>query len=196
MNVFPWNRLAMPLLAIALVSGCATSGGGSGVGRGAGMSGEEVEMFDSAMVFINKEQYSQGIEQLEVLTGKTRKSAIPFINLAIAYSKQGELEKARENLEIALEIEPDNPVANNEYGLVLRKTGHFVEARKTYEKVLTKYPEFALANKNLGVLCDVYLRDYRCALEAYRAYSAAVPEDEDAEMWVSDLEWRVKQQGG
>jgi len=180
------------LAATLLISGCAAISGGGGSGQGV-MSSDEVENFNAAMSLINNDNYSDGIALLNDTFSDSRKSAVPFINLAIAHRKQGELDDAEKNLLIALDIEPENPVANNEYGLLLRRKGQFAEARKTYEDLLKKYPDFALANKNLGVLCDIYLRDYPCALEAYQAYSALTPEDEDVEMWITDLEWRTKQ---
>ena len=190
------NVAGAVLFGALLVSGCATSPGGDDRHRGAGLSADDVTLFQSAMMKIQQDDYGQGIALLNELTGRSRQSAVPFINLALAYKKQGEEEKAEENLLEALEIEPRNPVANNEYAILLRESGRFDESRALYEKLLGWYPDFALANKNLGVLCDIYLRDYPCALEAYRAYSVLLPNDEDAQMWVSDLEWRVKQQGG
>ena len=190
------NAFVAVLIATFLLAGCATSpGGGSRQGE-ADISEDDVALFQSAMMKIEKEDYQQGIALLNELTGRSRQSAVPFINLAMAYKKQGDNDKAEENLLLALEIESKNPVANNEYAILLRESGRFDESRALYEKVITWYPNFAMANRNLGVLCDIYLRDYSCALEAYRAYSALLPDDEDARMWVSDLEWRVKQQGG
>lgn len=190
---FSMNRAGLLLLVLAILqmSGCAVIGGAGG--SGGALSSDEVEHFNAAMDLINEENYPDAIALLNDTFSGSRKSAVPFINLAIAYRKQGELEKAEENLEIALDIEPDNPVANNEYGLLLRRMGRFEEARNTYESLLKQYPDFALANRNLGVLCDIYLRDYPCALEAYQAYSALVPDNEDVKVWITDLEWRTKQ---
>lgn len=188
--------LGAVLIATLLLSGCASSPGGDARQGGAKISEDDVALFQSAMMKIEQEDYQQGIALLNELAGRSRESAVPFINLAMAYKKQGDSQKAEENLLTALEIEPKNPVANNEYAILLRESGRFDESRALYEKVITWYPSFALANRNLGVLCDIYLRDYSCALEAYRAYSALLPDDEDARMWVSYLEWRVKQQGG
>lgn len=187
----PW--LLLMLLAVLQVSGCAVTGGAGGSRQGAAMSSDEVKNFNAAMTLIGDENYPEGIALLNGTFSESRKSPVPFINLAIAYRKQDELEKAEENLKVALEIEPDNPVANNEYGLLLRRMGRFKEARNTYESLLKQYPDFALANRNLGVLCDIYLRDYPCALEAYQAYSALVPDNEDVKVWITDLEWRTKE---
>ena len=67
------------------------------------------------------------------------------------------------------------------------------EAREIYEQTLKRYPTFLPARKNLGILCDIYLRDLKCALTQYRTYSAAVPNDETVKIWIADLEKRQAQ---
>ncbi|MDX1804472.1 MAG: tetratricopeptide repeat protein [Alcanivorax sp.] len=184
----------MLLAAGMMMAGCATTAGQSASsGQNAvPMSDKELALFNQAMAKIAAQKYQAGIDLLDQLVSSNRKSAVPFINMALANEKLDKLEAAEKNLKTALDVEPDNPVANNEYGLLLRKQGKFDQARSVYEKILKKYPNFALANKNLGILCDIYLRDYQCALKAYQAYSAAVPDDEKAKMWVTDMQYRTK----
>ncbi|WP_111656477.1 tetratricopeptide repeat protein [Isoalcanivorax indicus] len=176
-------------LCLLGISGCAALSPG---GRSGSLSDRDVETFQRAMALLQAEDYHAGIALLTGITDNTRASAIPFINLAMAYSRIDELDKAEESLKVALEIEPRNPVAHNEYGLLLRRQGRFEEARQVYQNILQRYPDFALARKNLGVLCDIYLRDYECALKAYQAYSAVAPDDEEVRIWIADLEWRVE----
>lgn len=185
-------RALVGLVMALVISGCATTSGKQQSASNIVLNEEQNALFNAAMLKMEQEKYQAGIDQLEELVAQNKASAVPYINMAIAYKKLDEPEKAKEKLERALEIEPNNPVANNEYALLLRKKGQFVEARQTYEKILTKYPEFALANKNLGVLCDIYMKDYQCALDAYEAYSAVTPDDEDVQIWISDLEMRTQ----
>jgi tetratricopeptide (TPR) repeat protein len=115
----------------------------------------------------------------------------PYINIARAYGAMGRPEAAERHLKTALDLFPDHPAASNEYGLLLRKSGRFAEARETYEKTLASFPEYLPARRNIGILCDLYLKDWACALEQYEIYSEARPDDEQVKVWIADLQLRA-----
>ena len=147
--------------------------------------------FNQAVIQLNQENYPEAIRLLKAVSGKTSKFSAPYINLGIAYARTNELEKAEENFKKALEISQQHPVAQNELGLVYRKTGRYVEARQLYEALLAMYPDFLPARKNLGVLCDIYIQDLNCALEQYEEYLKGIPNDEKVKIWVADVKSRM-----
>ena len=147
--------------------------------------------FNQAVALLNEEKYSDAIRLLKAVSGKTSKFSAPYINLGIAYAHTDELEKAEENFKKALEISKLHPVAHNELGLIYRKTGRYAEARQLYETLLTMYPDFLPARKNLGVLCDIYIQDLNCALEQYEEYLKGIPDDEKVKIWVADVRSRM-----
>lgn len=149
--------------------------------------------FERALRELQAGEYAAGAARLTALTRnpQAQASTAPYINLGIAYRKLGQLERAEESLNKARALNPEHPVANNEYGMLLRRLGRFQEARSAYEGVLAAYPEFLPARKNLGILCDLYLGDLACALEHYRIYHAALPGDEGVALWIADLQARV-----
>lgn len=146
--------------------------------------------FKTAMKYLKAENYEKGTELLTQLTQRAPSYTAPYINLAMAYEKMGKLAEAEKSIKKALELEPGHPIANTQYALLCRKAGRFAEAREVYERTLKRYPAFLPARKNLGILCDIYLRDLECALAQYRAYSAAKPDDETVHIWIADLEKR------
>jgi Flp pilus assembly protein TadD len=149
--------------------------------------------FESALRLLQQEEYQRGIARLLEVTEAAPQLTTAHIDLGIAYGRVDDFESAEKSLERALELSPRHPVAHNELGIVYRKTGRFEKARDSYQKALAVHPDFHFARRNLAILCDVYLRDARCALEHYELYTRAVPEDEAAVMWVADLRNRVGQ---
>lgn len=148
--------------------------------------------FERANELITGQHYDRAIELLEKVVAQSPGVTAPYVNLAIAYQHIDKLEQAEQSLKTALELMPGHPVASNEYGLLLRKSGRFVEARAIYEQALADFPDYHPARRNLGILCDIYLNDQGCALEHYERYSAAKPMDEQVKIWIADLRIRIK----
>lgn len=148
--------------------------------------------FEHAIAMMEDKDYENAAGLLGKVIGQSPGVTAPYIDIALAYEHTGQLEKAEQNLKTALSLVPDHPVASNEYGLLLRRTGRFDEARAVYEKTLTAFPEYLPAHRNLGILCDLYLNDPKCALEQYEIYSRAKPEDKQVKLWIADLRLRMK----
>lgn len=149
--------------------------------------------YDVALIYLEQGRLDEGIAILERVAAATPALSGPRIDLGIAYHRSNDLAAAESNLLLAIEANPDQPVAHNELGIIYRKTGRFDEARRSYEKALAIYPGFHYARRNLAVLCDLYLADLECALENYEAYMTTVPSDDEASIWISDLRLRLDQ---
>ena len=149
--------------------------------------------YDAALDFLGRGQLEQGIQLLEAAVQAAPNLSAPRIDLGIAQHRAGNLDAAESNLLLALELNPDHPIAHNELGIVYRKTGRFAASRKSYEAALAIYPGYHYARRNLAILCDLYLADLACALENYEAYMATVPSDDEASMWIADIRNRIGQ---
>jgi len=156
-----------------------------------GVDDEVNSKFEQAVDLIREEQYKEAIVLLEEVTQKTSKHSAPYVNLGIAYLKLGKAEESEKNLQMALKINPDHPVTNNELGMVYRKTGRFNEAKKVYEHVIKKYPYFLPARKNIGILCDLFMKDLNCAIKHYDAYLKIKKDDKNVKLWLKDLQRRA-----
>ena len=149
--------------------------------------------YEIALSYLQQGRHDEGILLLEQVADAAPELSAPRIDLGVAQHRAGNLEAAESHLLLALESNPEQPVAHNELGIIYRKTGRFDEARKSYESALAVYPGFHFARRNLAILCDLYLADLDCALQNYEAYMKTVPSDEEASMWIADIRYRLDQ---
>ena len=101
-----------------------------------------------AFNFINTGKIDKAIDLFENLTEKYPKTARGFHLKAFAYSKNANLEKALESIEIAKGISPDNLDINLDYANILSAIGKKKEALETLKSVENKYKENAKNFKN------------------------------------------------
>ena len=197
-------RTACALFAAAAVSSCATTAPvtktanieiqedvGFTITEEARIGAEVRGDYDEAMLLVSQGRHADAIAILEQVAQSAPALSAPRIDLGIAYHRVGDLDNARSNLELALESNPDHPIAHNELGIVYRKQGRFDDARRSYEAALAIYPGFHYARRNLAILCDLYFGDLECALENYEAYMETVRSDDEAAMWIADIRGRL-----
>lgn len=140
---------------------------------------------------IQKKDYKQAISVLTSVIDREQRLPAPFINMAIAQNKLGDTKSAESNLIKALQLDLSHPVANNELGLLYRKSGKFKAARIAYENAIKEYPAYLPVKRNLGVLCDLYMHDFECALEQFEDYLAYKPDDKTVAIWLADVKRRL-----
>ena len=201
------------VMALALFSGCASSAKvtqlpvsdqGPSVARledgrqgfvireNPGMDAESRREFERAVAMMNDGKNDKAIELLTKVIERSPGATAPYIDIAVAYMRTGKFdERVEQHLKTALGLVPDHPVASNEYGLLLRKTGRFKEAREIYEKALASFPDYLPIHKNLGILCDLYLNDPECALKQLEIYSERMPADAQVKIWIAEVRTRL-----
>jgi tetratricopeptide (TPR) repeat protein len=150
--------------------------------------------FKNAIVLMQQDNNAQAVTVLKSVIEREKRLPAPFVNIAIAYNKLGNTKAAEDNLIKALKLDIGHPVANNELGLLYRKTGRFNAARTAYQNAIKQHPDYLAAKRNLGVLCDIYIHDFECALEQFEDYLDLKPDDKTVATWVADVKRRLGKQ--
>ena len=180
--------------ALAAISACTgQSGKTTAIKKGevVTVAGEVQRNFDQALQLLQAEQYDTAIEMLNKVIEQEKRLTAPYINLAKAYRHKGDDKVAEKYLLKALELDQSQPVAANELGIIYRKQGRFADAKNVYTNALSENPGYLPVIRNLGILCDLYLRDSQCALEQFEKYQEQVPDDKTIEIWIADLKARM-----
>jgi len=188
---------------LPLFSGCAAAqkgpsvarleGGGQGfvIRENPNMDARTRDEFKRAVALMNDGNNDAAIALLTGVINRSPGVTAPYIDIAVAYLRTGKPEPAEQHLKTALELVPGHPVASNEYGLLLRRSGRFKEAREIYEKAIDGFPDYLPVRRNLGILCDLYLNDPASALKQFEIYSEGMPDDAQVKIWVSELRMRL-----
>lgn len=193
MNMRQYMVQVIVVCLLTLINGCATQPGTSSVkkNQGIAVSSDIQKEFDQALQLLQQEQYDDAITLLNTIVEREKRLTAPYINLAMAYRQKGDDKQAEENLLKAIAIDNTQPIANNELGIIYRKQGRFADAKKVYVTALSEYPDYLPVIKNLGILCDIYMRDPQCALEQFEKYQQQVPDDKTIKIWIADLKARI-----
>jgi tetratricopeptide (TPR) repeat protein len=104
-----------------------------------------------------------------VVEKEPEKDSIAYTNLGSAYQKKGELDKAIENYDKAISLNPKDYLAYNNRGAILGKVGQFDEAIESYNKAILSNPGDYKAYFNRGLTYDQMGRIYDSIQDFQRA---------------------------
>ncbi len=198
-NGKPWLFFGLLMILVGCVGGnTSVKYRGSEARSPVAISAALQNDFKKALALMKKEKYEDAIPLLEAILAKNDQLPGTHINLAIAYMNvvtdddKENLSKAERSLLRAVEVNPKDAVAHHQLGLLYRKTGRFKEAQTAYQRALSLKPDYAKAHLNLGILCDIYLQEFECAIKHFEQYSGMAGEDrETVSLWLSDLRRRA-----
>jgi len=116
-----------------------------------------------------------------------------YLNLAIAQTHLNKEFEAMASVEKLLKLDDNHAAGLNQQGILLRRSGEFQAANDAYTKAIKNDAKYALAQLNLGVLCDLYLNQPSCALQAYRQFQKlSAKKDPKVAVWIIGLERRKR----
>lgn len=153
----------------------------------------ELGLYRQAITELNNNELDKAEQSFTKMTELHPDLAGPWANLALVYLKQEHMEKAEENIQIALQKNPDMPQALNLAGYIENQKGEINQAKSFYEKAIKNKPDYALAHYNLALLYDIYLQDIPKAVQHYEQYLSLIKvEDSKTKSWVEELRLNMK----
>lgn len=105
----------------------------------------------------------------------TKNNAGAHYGLGRAYQELGQLDKAIEQYQTALQIDPGHILANLNFGVVLAKQGRFRDATNYFANVLAREPKMLEAHLNMGNAL-FQLKDYAGATNHFARALEIIPE--------------------
>jgi tetratricopeptide (TPR) repeat protein len=149
------------------------------------------QQYGQALQMIKSGRKTDAELELKQLSAAYPQFAGPQVNLGLLYLGDSRLSEAETAFKSALDINPANPVAGDELGIVERKLGNFTAAEAAYQRAIAAEPNFAPAHLNLGVLYDLYLAQPQKALEQFERYLEIAGDNKQVAGWVVELKKRV-----
>jgi Tfp pilus assembly protein PilF len=152
------------------------------------VSREVRQRFELANVYMAGQDWPGAVAELQWLVQTQQDLSGPCLNLALVYQNLDKLENAEELYRLALQRNPDNLVAYNQYAIFLRQQGRFEEAEATYLQALESWEFDSQTHRNIGVLYDMYMGDQVRALQHFHRYQSLTgTEDRAVASWIADL---------
>ena len=102
--------------------------------------------YNYAILLYQTGETSEAIEMFKKVIKMDSKNALAHKDLGIIYLNQHLINEANDEFQIALKLEPDNPIINFEYANYLSAMGDFISAKKLYNKA------YEINNDNFEIL--------------------------------------------
>ncbi|WP_444958888.1 tetratricopeptide repeat protein [Microbulbifer sp. ZKSA002] len=130
--------------------------------------------------------------QLLQITEKWPELSGAWLNLAIVQQSGEKYEESERSFRQAIAVNDNNVFAWNHLAALMRDRGRFEDAEKYYNAAIERWPHYADAHRNLGILYDLYLQQPERALQHYMtAQDSGTEQDKLLSAWILELERRL-----
>lgn len=155
--------------------------------------GDPDQRFQEALGMMKARQFDAAQAAFIALSRDYPTFSGPFTDLGILYAQGRQRELAVASLTRAVAANPENEVAHNWLGTLLRENGDFLRAEQSYRRAIAVRSSYAQAHLNLAILYDVALHRPRDALSSYRDYQRITgAQDLIVAAWIREIESRLQ----
>ena len=134
---------------------------------------------DSIFVDVIKGNYYGAMVRCEdvIAADSTAADAYRFLGWLYIATRQGDLKEARENLQRAVALKPEDAGAQNDLGFVYAFQQNFSPATEAFKRALALKPDETLYGRNLGFVAEL-AGDYLTSESAFQAVIERDPTDD------------------
>ena len=203
-------RVGLLASVLLLLTGCAGSGGERPLQQQeepvttpaesalkseapAPLSEEQLEALGPLVELMRVGEWLAAREMAQELIMTQPMLAEAYANMGAIQLQLKEPEKAAEMWRKALQLRPGWAAVHNRLGMLYRSQGRFDEALEMYRLALKADEDYADAHRNIAILYELYRGELEAALQHYKRYQQLLGgEEREVEMWIVDLERRIK----
>lgn len=151
---------------------------------------EEKLEYKKGVELISQSAFDEAKVLFQKLLSKHPNLAGAIVNLGLIAEAGGDKDDARGLYQKALDINPENSQAAVQLALIHQSEGDFQKSERLLLNAFNAAPKHPIVNYNLGVLYELYLRDYDQAIRHYKIYLENSQGDDrrTVERWVKMLE--------
>jgi Tfp pilus assembly protein PilF len=125
----------------------------------AGIDPTRVRSFNNlASIFLRRQQWAMAEEAAREAVRHSPQYGLAHVNLGFALDKQGKYAEAAAELNIGLQLVPENPRVRLELARMLKRSGDVAGAIAQYRQVVAEMPQDAAAKAELDAMLDVLQR--------------------------------------
>lgn len=154
------------------------------------------QALDTVLEVMRAAEWATARELLQDLIAVSPGLAVAHANMGNIEWQLGHADKAEQAWLRALELRPGWAALYNRLGLFYREQARFGQALAMYQQALASDETYARSHRNLAILYELYLGEREKALPHYRRYLELVGgEEREVQLWIADLEQRLKRGG-
>jgi len=158
------------------------------------LSPDQLARYQMAIDKLSQNKLNEAEQLLAALLLEVPRLAGASVNLGLIAQQREDQSSAETYFEQALEANPYQTQALIATAQIYQDNGEFRLAEANLKRALEKKPDNALAHYNLGVLYELYLREYGLAVQHYGRYVELAKGGEDIETvkrWMKLLERKL-----
>lgn len=130
----------------------------------------EIKRYRKAITHLNNKNYNEAKSIFIEFTEERPELAGPYVNLAVIAIELKQPEEAFNQVNHALDKNPNLAQALNLLAFLEQQKGNIQQAKKHYQAAIKNKNDYAIAHYNIALLYDVYLQDIDKAITHYEQY--------------------------